>query len=263
MSVVFITCDRYFNAAGTSLPAAYIGNNVGDGYVYFNDFEYFRVWIGNDNYKGSAEIYYENKKRWIITQNIENIKVYNFNILGNILTSLGGTPYPIGGSGIEYACNWACAVADDPNCGYSWITRNGPNYDCSSLMYHAFYNAGFELPGMELNTAGTTYVMVRDFTSVGFQWITNIDLSTSSNLMRGDILLFEGDINLGTGHTGLYLGNGEMVEASWCEIPNWDYSLGDSQTGDQTGTEIYTHPYYNFPWDGILRYTGGNEVEII
>lgn len=31
-------------------------------------------------------------------------------------------------------------------------------------------------------------------------------------------------------------------------------------TGDQTGREICERAYFNYPWDFILRYTGGGET---
>ena len=33
------------------------------------------------------------------------------------------------------------------------------------------------------------------------------------------------------------------------------------QTGDQTGREIYTRGYYNYPWNTVLRYNGGDAIE--
>ena len=33
------------------------------------------------------------------------------------------------------------------------------------------------------------------------------------------------------------------------------------QTGDQTGREIYTRGYYNYPWDCVLRYTEESVTE--
>ena len=33
------------------------------------------------------------------------------------------------------------------------------------------------------------------------------------------------------------------------------------QTGDQTGREIYTRGYYNYPWDCVLRYTGAENAD--
>ncbi len=63
---------------------------------------------------------------------------------------------------------------------------------------------------------------------------------TYTGNMRGDMLRhgFEdvtGSVDLTTGAGGTTTGG---------------------QTGDQTGREIYTRGYYNYPWDCVLRYTG-------
>ena len=52
-------------------------------------------------------------------------------------------------------------------------------------------------------------------------------------------------------HTSLYIGGGQLVQAS---INEHGTTTG-GQTGDQTGREICTRGYYNYPWDCVLRYT--------
>ena len=58
-------------------------------------------------------------------------------------------------------------------------------------------------------------------------------------------------------HTALYIGGGQLVQASINEYG----TVTGGQTGDQTGREIYTRGYYNYPWDCVLRYTGAEEPE--
>ena len=85
--------------------------------------------------------------------------------------------------------------------------------------------------------------MRSQFIQHGFQWIPWGQIGGVSNLQRGDILLNE------VQHTEIYLGNNKNVGAH--------SSRGNTQTGDQTGTEISVAGYYNHPWDGVLRYMGG------
>lgn len=158
---------------------------------------------------------------------------------------------------VENAISWAIATANDNSHGYSWDGRWGPDYDCSSLVYTAYRNAGFKI-----GTSGsTTYSMVKDFTAYGeFEWITNINFANANQLKRGDILL-----NQST-HTEIYIGNNQMVGAhhgtiwQWCSHSNSDgkkhrhghYSLGE-QKGDQ-GDEISVQGYSNSSrWQGVLR----------
>ena len=162
------------------------------------------------------------------------------------------------GTVIENAISWAVSIANDDSHGYSWDGRWGPDYDCSSLVISAFREAGLSLSG-----ATTTVNMRSVFVEEGFTWIpaSQIDLSNPNSLIRGDILLNE------SSHTEIYLGNGQNVGAhrgyksQWCSHSNNDgkyhrhghYSLGE-QKGDQDGGEISVAGYYNYPWDGILRY---------
>ena len=81
----------------------------------------------------------------------------------------------------------------------------------------------------------------------GFEDVTgSVDLSTGAGLERGDVLLNH------VHHTALYIGGGQIVQAS---INEYGTTTG-GQTGDQTGREIYTRGYYNYPWNCVLRYTG-------
>lgn len=169
------------------------------------------------------------------------------------ITSVGAVD-----SRIENALQWAVNIANDNSHGYSWDGRWGPDYDCSSLVITAFKNSGFKV-----GSATYTGNMRTVFEEAGFTWIpkSQINLSSSSQLQRGDILLDE------SAHTEIYLGNGQNVGAhrgyksQWCSHSDSDgkyhrhghYSLGEQQ-GDQDGGEISVDTYYNYPWDGVLRY---------
>lgn len=139
-------------------------------------------------------------------------------------------------SKIEFACQFAEKIANDPQHGYDQSSRWGPNYDCSSLVITAWEQAG--VPVKSIGGATYTGNMLNAFLRFGFAIVTD------GSLERGDVLLNE------TYHTALYIGNGKMVEAGGNEFGG----ITGGKTGDQTGNEIAITQYHNFPWDYILRY---------
>ena len=150
---------------------------------------------------------------------------------------------------IEDAVEWAIGIANDDSHGYDQTNRWGPDYDCSSLVIQAWQNAG-----VPVKTQGASYTgnMYDAFIACGFIDVTSqVDLSSGSGVIRGDVLL--NIIN----HTAMSIGNGQIVQAS---INEHGETTG-GQTGDQTGREIYTRSYYNYPWDKVLRYPGGGGRE--
>lgn len=141
---------------------------------------------------------------------------------------------------------WAISIANDNSHGYDQAHRDGPDYDCSSLLCWAYYNAGLNTRPGYTPATGTMYSV---FLSAGFEDVTSqVNLSTGSGLIRGDVLLKPGS------HTEMFIGNGQLVGASQNELGG----ITGGQTGDQTGAEIHVHGYYNFPWQYVLRYPGGN-----
>ena len=145
----------------------------------------------------------------------------------------------------EKAVAWAEGVARDDAHGYDQASRWGPDYDCSSLVISAYKSAGLALK--------STYTgnMRADFLAHGFQDVTGrVNLASGAGLQRGDVLLNE------RSHTALYTGSGRIVHAAGNERGG---AVG-GRTGDQTGREIGTAPYYNFPWDCVLRYAGEEET---
>lgn len=142
---------------------------------------------------------------------------------------------------IEQACNFAIEVARDDARGYSQDANKrwgNPDFDCSSLVISAYKSAGLPLK--------STYTgnMLGDFLNNGFEKVV-INMATGEGLQRGDVLL-----NIRK-HTALYIGDGQIVNATGSENGG---KYGRS--GDQTGNEIRIQPYYNKPWDCVLRYTG-------
>ena len=143
----------------------------------------------------------------------------------------------------EKAAQFMKDIALDDSHGYDQVNRWGPDYDCSSLVITAYKKAGVPLQ--------STYTgnMRSDFLNHGFVIPVNVNLSTGAGLEVGDVLLNE------IHHTAIYIGNGQIVQASGNE---WGGTSG-GQSGDQTGGEINIHAYYNFPWDYVLRYVKKDE----
>ena len=76
----------------------------------------------------------------------------------------------------------------------------GPNsFDCSGFVYWCLNQAGIKQSYM-------TSIMWR--TCTRYKRITSM-----SDIKRGDVLVFRGD-SMATGHVGIYLGNGKMIDAS-------------------------------------------------
>lgn len=145
----------------------------------------------------------------------------------------------------EKAVEWALDIASNPIHGYDQTMRWSPDYDCSSFVISAY-----EAAGVPVKRAGATYTgnMRQIFKNCGFKEVSK------DNLKPGDVLLNEKN------HTALYIGNGKIVHARANE---YGKATG-GQTGDQTGGEICVAPYFDYPWDCVLRYepgtSGGHEI---
>lgn len=140
---------------------------------------------------------------------------------------------------IEKAVNWIISIANDNAHGYDQGQRWSPDYDCSSLVISAWKQAGVNL------TCTYTGNMYANMVNKGFSDITSqVNLATGSGLARGDVLL-----NVAS-HTAMYIGNGQICEATG----NENGGITGGQTGDQTGREICINSYRNYPWNYVLRY---------
>ena len=152
---------------------------------------------------------------------------------------------------IEKAVQWAIDTANDDSHGYSQANRWGnPDYDCASFVISAFRSAGFSL-----KNAVHCGNMKQPFIDEGFEWIpkSEIDLSTSKYLKRGDILLNT------RSHTEIYMGDNMQVGAHDGTYDIYDYN----DPGDSTGREICPVTYNNWSnWEGILRYPAEDPVDI-
>lgn len=153
----------------------------------------------------------------------------------------------------EQAAEYAVQIANDPSRGYSQeqnVRWGNPDYDCSSLVITCYKMAGVPL------TSTYTGNMKQDFLSHGFvDVLPNVNITTGAGLAVGDVLLNE------IHHTAIYVGNGNMVEATGNEYGK----VTGGQPGDQTGKEIAINPYHNYGWgyigwDCVLRYEGKTET---
>ena len=142
----------------------------------------------------------------------------------------------------EKAVEWAMKIANDNSHGYDQGNRWGPDYDCSSLVISAYKQAGVPL------TCTYTGNMRSDMLMNGFV-PARVNLATGEGLKAGDVLLNQ------QSHTAMYIGNGQIVQASI----NEHGTVSGGTPGDQTGHEINIRSYYNFPWDMALTYTRKDE----
>ena len=147
-------------------------------------------------------------------------------------------------SKIETAVNWMINTANDNRHGYDQKFRWGQygDYDCSSAVITAWENAG-----VPVKTNGATYTgnMYSVFKKCGFTDVTKlVNIATGKGIQRGDVLLNR------MNHTAMFIGNGQIVQAS---INEKGTTVG-GKPGDQTGKEFYIRSYYNYPWDYVLRF---------
>lgn len=141
-------------------------------------------------------------------------------------------------SKVDTYTDYMIAIALDDSHGYSQINRDGnPDFDCSSLVGHALYKAGFNV-----NPNSTTRNLYEQLKKCGF---------TSCNRPWK-----KGDIHLAVGHHVCVSSDSEhIVHAS---IDEKGTTKG-RKAGDQTGKEICIRKYYipSYGWSYHLRY---NEI---
>ncbi|MBR2773825.1 MAG: C40 family peptidase [Selenomonadaceae bacterium] len=187
-----------------------------------------------------------------------------------IAMTLTTTPAQAIDSRVESAVEWAIEIAKDDTHGYSQGAENatpshpytgsreGPDYDCSSLVYHAFNQAGFNIidnwhrnPKYMNLYNGRQYSgdadTIWDDLSIDGGWAKYSWAEVADNLQRGDILCRP------QFHVAIYIGDGMTVEARGVNNPT---GLGRYETGDQGG-EIDFYPAQGRGWTEVYRYVGG------
>lgn len=138
--------------------------------------------------------------------------------------------------GIQGAVEWAVQIAEDPSHGYDQEHRNGPDYDCSSFISTALYQAGFKI-----SPYSWTGNMFDQLISCGFHVV-----SSALSRKPGDIHLTPG------GHVAMSVDKDRIVHARI----NEKGQITGGQSGDQTGNEIAVTAYYipSYGWTYHLRY---------
>lgn len=144
----------------------------------------------------------------------------------------------------EQYTNFMKVIAMDDSHGYDqqyrWNERG--DFDCSSLVITALESAGIPVRSYGATYTGNLYDAC---IKCGFTDVTNkVNLTTGSGLQNGDILLNHAH------HVAVYA-DGKRWEASI----NEKGTVTGGQPGDQTGTEIWGRPYFNYPWNCVLRLT--------
>ena len=92
------------------------------------------------------------------------------------------------------------AIAESKiGCPYSGGAKGPNRFDCSGFVYYCMKQAGFSGVYMTSRTWRTTSRYTR--------------INSMSQIQRGDILVFKGN-SMATGHVGIYLGGGRMIDAS-------------------------------------------------
>ena len=205
----------------------FVGVDGGDGWTYF--MERFMYRMANESKAVQMSVNYNDSQAWI-----------------NVGSQSGstGTLDPSVGNGsvaanadVEAFVQWCENIARDDSHGYDQTNRNGPDYDCSSLIWWGLHNAGFDVGTSAFNTE----IMPSVLSAAGFVQVPK-DVST---MQRGDILLK-------SGHTELYIGQQQRLGAHSNEFGG----ITGGRTGDQTGNEISITPYYDTGWTSVWRYQG-------
>ena len=134
---------------------------------------------------------------------------------------------------IKKAVEWAVKIANDNAHGYDQEQRNGPDYDCSSLVATALKQAGFNVSEQSWTGNLKGQLMAEGFYLCSAPWVP-------------------GDIHLNTQkHVCMSVDADMIVEASVNELGG----IVGGQSGDQTGNEISIKPFYVYRhgWNYHLR----------
>ena len=139
---------------------------------------------------------------------------------------------------IMKAVQFMIDTANDNTHGYDQTHRNGPDYDCSSLVGTALHEA--------------------DFNVSPYSWTGNLEAQLrKAGFVDCKAPWLPGDVHLKTHHhVVMSISNRQIAHASI----NEKGTVTGGKTGDQTGKEICIRSYYEYygGWDVHLRYAGQN-----
>lgn len=139
---------------------------------------------------------------------------------------------------IMKAVQFMIDTANDNTHGYDQKHRNGPDYDCSSLVGTALHEAGFNVSPHSWTGNLESQLRACGFVDCKAPWMP-------------------GDVHLNTrNHVCMSISNSKIAQASI----NEKGTVTGGKTGDQTGKEIWIRDYYEYSrgWDVHLRYKGKN-----
>lgn len=142
---------------------------------------------------------------------------------------------------INKAVKFMVDTANDNSHGYDQIHRNGPDYDCSSLVGTALHEAGFNI-----SPSSSTWTLEAQLRKAGF-----VDCRAPWKA---------GDVHLSTNHHVIMSINEKLIAQASI---NENGGIKGGQVGDQTGNEINIKNYYvpSYGWDVHLRYVSKNDSE--
>lgn len=135
----------------------------------------------------------------------------------------GGTNSEQVNKAIKYMVN----LCEDESHGYSQSKRNGPDYDCSSSVYHSYVDGGGLAPNLVGSNTGAWDGIIRQ---LGSPWI-KMKIDANYTPCPGDILYR-------AGHVEMYIGayNGKFGDIKSAKA-GFHSAYGHPETGDQTGKE--------------------------
>lgn len=133
---------------------------------------------------------------------------------------------------IKKAVEFMRMIAKDDSHGYAQDYRNGPDYDCSSLVGTALHMAGFDV-----SPNSWTGNLVPQLEANGFK-------KAGSNWIPGDIHITP------RRHVAMQVTKTLLAEARINELGR----TTGGQAGDQTGREIMERAYYDYPWQSHWRF---------
>lgn len=142
---------------------------------------------------------------------------------------------------IMKAVQFMIDIANDNTHGYDQTDRNGPDYDCSSLVSTALHEAGFNISPYSWTGNMESQLRNCGFVDCKQPWLP-------------------GDVHLNAQHhVCMSISASQIAQASI----NEKGTVTGGKTGDQTGKEIWIRDYYEYSygWDVHLRYKGQNTEE--
>lgn len=137
---------------------------------------------------------------------------------------------------INTALDFMVNVAKDDTHGYDQTRRNGPDYDCSSLVGTALHNAGFNVSPYSWTGNLKEQLLACGFKSIG----------VNEPRRTGDIFLTEYH------HVVMCVDEDNIVHARLNELG----TVTGGKSGDQTGREICVDKFYtpSYGWGYHFRY---------